>query len=78
MVLTLQIFIVLYLLVSSMALVYYLYKNFLQYLTPVKGYLAGSLLVLSILSFDFFMFNFTADKITQLHQQNNTEISYYQ
>lgn len=77
MILTLQIFILLYLLVSSAALVFYLYNKFLQYLTPIKGYLAGSLIVLSILSFDLFMFNFTADKIDKLSQKGNTEISYY-
>ncbi len=76
MILTLQIFISIYLLVSSVALVLYLYNKFLQYLTPVKGYLAGSLIVLSILSFDFFMFSFTAEKIDKLNKQVNTEISY--
>jgi len=77
MILTLQIFIVLYLLVSSVALVLYLYNKFLQYLTPAKGYVMGVLIVLSILSFDFFMFSFTAEKINELNQQVNSEMSYY-
>lgn len=77
MVLTLQIFILIYLAVSSAALVIYLYKKFLQFLTPIKGYVAGSLLIVFLLTFDMAMFSFTSAKITNLNQQNSSQISYY-
>ncbi|MBT30871.1 MAG: hypothetical protein CMO01_14530 [Thalassobius sp.] len=77
MVLTLQIFISIYLAVSTAALVIYLYKKFLQFLSPIKGYIVGGLLIVSLLTFDLAMFSFTSAKITNLNQQNTSQISYY-
>lgn len=62
---TIKICLALYLLISSVALVVFLYRKYLQFLSPKKGYMMGMLSLALILSFDVGMFTFTSFKIKE-------------
>ncbi|WP_020526158.1 hypothetical protein [Flexithrix dorotheae] len=73
-----EFFVLVYIIVSSIALVVYAYKRFLQYLTPLKGYVVSLLLILTLVSFDFVVFNFTNQKIDDLkNQQETVDMTYW-
>lgn len=70
-----QLLILVYLLISSVALLIFAYKKFLQYLSPAKGYIASACLIIGLLAFDLVLYNFTTDRISQLKgQQSQTEV----
>ena len=66
MTLILQLFLVAYLIVCNTAVLIRLYRSFLRYASPVKGYALSVLVVVSLLSADYFMYDYTAPKIEDL------------
>lgn len=58
---------VIYLLISSAAVFYRVYKSYLQYFSPVKGYVASFLLIFGLLSIDAVIYSYTRQKAEMLN-----------
>ncbi len=65
-------FILLYLLISNLAVVAKLYKSSLKYMSPVKGYIASFFIVVSLLTIDYFVFDFASKKINSMDRLSHT------
>lgn len=55
--------ILIYLLVSNIAVVVKLYRSTLRYFSPIKGYAASIALIIGLLAVDYVVFSFAYKKI---------------
>ncbi|MBB3698987.1 hypothetical protein KMW28_08560 [Flammeovirga yaeyamensis] len=58
-----------YLIVSNVAIFIRLYRSFLQYLSPVKGYASMILLLGALGGIDYYVFDFSHNKF-QIFEEN--------
>ncbi|MBB6462794.1 hypothetical protein [Flammeovirga kamogawensis] len=58
----------LYLAVSNIAIVFRIYKSFLQYMTPVKGYLTIAVLFASLGGIDYYVYEVTTEKFVVVEE----------
>jgi DNA phosphorothioation-dependent restriction protein DptG len=66
---TYKILLACYLLVSSIALMMFLYRKFLQFLSPKKGYMIALFFLAVILTFDVSFYAFASFKIKEWQAQ---------
>ncbi|MCS6834088.1 MAG: hypothetical protein NZ521_10980 [Flammeovirgaceae bacterium] len=57
-----------YLFVSNIAIVVRLYRSFLRYLSPLKGYVTSLSLIFTLLAIDYAILDFTVNKIEKANE----------
>ncbi|MEH0156632.1 hypothetical protein V6R21_21010 [Limibacter armeniacum] len=67
---------IIYLLLSSTAIIIRVYRSFLQYMPPIRGYVISGALITALLLVDVMVYNLGSDKISQYagQQKSNTTI----
>ncbi|AZQ61581.1 hypothetical protein EI427_04855 [Flammeovirga pectinis] len=58
----------LYLAVSNIAIILRIYKSFLQYMSPAKGYLTIALLLSSLGGIDYYVYEVTSEKFVVVEE----------
>ncbi|KXX72460.1 hypothetical protein AVL50_02335 [Flammeovirga sp. SJP92] len=61
-----------YLVISNIAILFKLYKAFLQYFSPLKGYASIALIVVTLGAIDFYVYDVTSDKF--ITAEENKEV----
>ncbi|GAB4340157.1 MAG: hypothetical protein OHK0038_19580 [Flammeovirgaceae bacterium] len=57
-----------YLIISNIAIVIRLYRSFLRYLSPMKGYATSILLIFSLLTVDYAIMDFAVNKFENANE----------
>lgn len=58
----------LYLVVSNIAIIIRLYRSFLRYLTPFKGYVTSLTLIFTLLAIDYAILDFAVNKVEKANE----------
>lgn len=61
-----------YLVISNIAIIYKLYKTFLQYFSPIKGYASIAIILITLGAIDYYVFDVTSDKF--ITAEENKEV----
>lgn len=62
MVFLLNTILLIYLVISNIAIIYKVYRAFLQSLSPLKGYLSIAMVMITLGAIDFYVFDVTSSK----------------